>query len=96
MSYRPTALGLLIERDPDKGRATLLRAFERAGADPEKAASQLKITRRTFDRWIRRLSMQKEIHEVRARLGYPLQHASWKPARGKRRPLKMPDDLFDP
>ena len=65
MGYRPTQIGMQATFAPRDAKASLLRAFRDAGGDAEAAAKALSITRRTFDRLILRLGLEKHVQRIR-------------------------------
>jgi transcriptional regulator with GAF, ATPase, and Fis domain len=62
---RVTRIGALATADPDTARKEILTAFRRARADAATAAKVLGISRRQFDRLVRRLALVEEIFETR-------------------------------
>lgn len=60
-----TKMAALIVVDPERAAREILAAFKSCGASAEDAAKRYGVTRRQFDRWVKRLGIEAQIAELR-------------------------------
>jgi hypothetical protein len=54
----------LIRTDPTEARRALTESFRQAGASQTGAAAYYQVTKSTFSRWVRQLSLQGEFRSL--------------------------------
>lgn len=58
-------MAALIVVDPARASREILAAFKANGGSAEQTAEHFGVTRRQFDRWVRRLHLEEAVAEIR-------------------------------
>ena len=70
MAFRKNELMYLVEVDPERARAKILKAFKKSKGNATHAADDLAIDLRTLQRYLDRLGMKERIDQYRKRVGF--------------------------
>jgi hypothetical protein len=60
-------LNLVIDVDPTKAKAELLRAYKRGSFSLKGAARALEVSHTTFIRWVKKLDLWDELDDLRSK-----------------------------